>query len=85
MGFPPELMTCLFAIPRVAGWLAHWRESLDDPDSRILRPQQDYRGEWLRHYAPLNGPDGAGRPAAANGPTPLEASNAFKRRMAGTW
>ena len=40
MGFQPEFFTVLFAIPRMAGYLAHWRESLDDPDTKIMRPQQ---------------------------------------------
>jgi len=40
MGFPPEFFTVLFAVPRMAGYLSHWRESLDDPDTRIMRPQQ---------------------------------------------
>ncbi|PPR86348.1 hypothetical protein GOBAR_AA34345 [Gossypium barbadense] len=40
MGFPPEFFTVLFAIPRMAGYLAHWHESLDDPDTKIIRPQQ---------------------------------------------
>ncbi|KAM7254873.1 hypothetical protein ACFE04_020114 [Oxalis oulophora] len=39
MGFPPEFFTVLFAILRMAGYLAHWRESLDDPDTKIMRPQ----------------------------------------------
>lgn len=43
MGFPPQFFTVLFAIPRVTGYLAHWRESLVDPDTKILRPQQDYQ------------------------------------------
>lgn len=40
MGFPTEFFTVLFAIPRMAGYLSHWRESLDDPDTKIMRPQQ---------------------------------------------
>ncbi|KAG1335287.1 Citrate synthase, glyoxysomal [Cocos nucifera] len=40
MGFPSEFFPVLFAIPRMAGYLAHWRESLDDPDTKIMRPQQ---------------------------------------------
>jgi citrate synthase len=40
LGFPTEYFTVLFAIPRMAGYLAHWRESLDDPDTKIMRPQQ---------------------------------------------
>ena len=43
MGFPPQFFTVLFAIPRVTGYLAHWRESLVDPDTKIIRPQQDYQ------------------------------------------
>ncbi|KAL1189789.1 Citrate synthase 2, peroxisomal [Cardamine amara subsp. amara] len=48
MGFPHEFMTA-----RIAGYLAHWRESLDDPDTKIIRPQQVYTGVWLRHYEPV--------------------------------
>lgn len=40
MGFPTEFFPVLFAIPRMAGYLAHWRESLDDPDTKIMRPQE---------------------------------------------
>ena len=43
LGFPPQFFTVMFAIPRVTGYLAHWRESLTDPDVKIARPQQDYR------------------------------------------
>ncbi|KAI8551229.1 hypothetical protein RHMOL_Rhmol06G0168600 [Rhododendron molle] len=53
MGFPTEFFTVLFAIPRMAGYLAHWRESLDDPDTKIMRPAQVYTGVWLRPYMPL--------------------------------
>ena len=38
-GFPPDMIPVLFAIPRVAGWLAHWVELLDDPETRIYRPR----------------------------------------------
>ena len=37
MGFPTEFFPVLFAIPRMAGWLAHWKESLDDPDTKIIK------------------------------------------------
>ncbi|GAB2285474.1 hypothetical protein Dimus_019923 [Dionaea muscipula] len=53
IGFPAEFFPVLIAIPRMAGYLAHWRESLDDPDAKIMRPQQVYTGIWLRHYMPL--------------------------------
>ena len=38
MGFPVEMFTVLFAIPRMAGWLAHWDEMLDDKDQKIPAP-----------------------------------------------
>jgi citrate synthase len=52
MGFPLEMFPVLFAIPRTAGWLAHWQELLDQ-DSKIARPRQLYIGPEPRHYVPL--------------------------------
>jgi len=49
MGFRPNMFTVLFAIPRVAGWLAHWEEMLRDPDTKIARPRQVYTGHDERH------------------------------------
>lgn len=43
LGFPPQFFTVLFAVPRIVGYVSHWRESLADPDVKIMRPQQDYR------------------------------------------
>ncbi len=43
LGFPPQFFTVLFAVPRIVGYVSHWRESLQDPDVKIMRPQQDYR------------------------------------------
>jgi citrate synthase len=54
MGFAPEMFTVLFAIPRVAGWLAHWEEMLDDQAQKIARPRQVYTGPVLRDFAPLD-------------------------------
>lgn len=42
MGFPTDMFPVLFTIPRVAGWLAHWNEYLDDKENNIIRPRQDY-------------------------------------------
>ncbi|MBW3651402.1 MAG: citrate synthase [Actinobacteria bacterium] len=53
IGFPIEMFTVLFAIPRTAGWLAHWVELLDQ-DQRIIRPRQLYIGAQERHYVPLD-------------------------------
>ncbi|EOA25951.1 hypothetical protein CARUB_v10019340mg, partial [Capsella rubella] len=46
MGIPSSFL----ATARIAGYLAHWRESLDNPETKIMRPQQVYNGVWLRHY-----------------------------------
>ncbi len=48
MGISPDLFTPIFAISRIAGWLAHWREQLSD--NRIFRPTQIYTGESSRAY-----------------------------------
>ncbi len=53
MGFPTEMFTVLFAIPRTVGWLAHWQEMLEQ-DSRIARPRQVYTGERGRQYVPID-------------------------------
>jgi citrate synthase len=50
MGFPTEMFPVLFAIPRVAGWLAQWQEMLLDPDLKIARPRQIYTGHEIRDY-----------------------------------
>lgn len=48
MGFPPKMFTPLFAIGRLPGWIAHWREMMEDPGTRIGRPQQVYVGPSQR-------------------------------------
>jgi citrate synthase len=53
MGFPLEMFPVLFAIPRTAGWLAHWQEMLDQ-DSKIARPRQLYIGAASREYVGMN-------------------------------
>ena len=80
LGFPPEFFTVLFAVPRISGWLAHWRESLADPDTKILRPQQDYQGVWLRHYVPVNRRDNGQKDLYG----PIPQSNEAKRQLRGT-
>ncbi|GAA2172232.1 citrate synthase [Agrococcus versicolor] len=49
MGFPERMFTVLFAIGRLPGWIAHWREMVDDPQTKIGRPQQLYVGPSERH------------------------------------
>ena len=53
MGFPLDMFTVLFAIPRTTGWLAHYMELLDQ-DSRISRPRQLYTGHPVRDYRPIS-------------------------------
>ena len=53
MGFPADMFTVLFAIPRTAGWLSQWEEMLQDPETRIVRPRQVYDGADQRDYIPV--------------------------------
>jgi len=53
MGFPVNMFPVLFAIPRVAGWLAQWDEMISDSEQKIARPRQVYTGTERRDYVPL--------------------------------
>lgn len=53
MGFPTDFFPVLFAIPRAVGWLSHWNEFLDDPENRIVRPRQVYKGYESRNYVSI--------------------------------
>ncbi len=50
MGFPTRMFTVLFAIGRLPGWIANWREMNEDPHTKIGRPQQLYTGEPVREW-----------------------------------
>jgi citrate synthase len=54
MGFPTNMFTVLFALGRLPGWIAQWREMLHDPNTRIGRPRQLYTGSDERSYRPLD-------------------------------
>ena len=54
LNFPTEMFTVLFAVPRTAGWIAHWEEQLTDPDQKIIRPKQIYTGSERRDYVPID-------------------------------
>ncbi|KAF8087432.1 hypothetical protein N665_0585s0010 [Sinapis alba] len=84
MGFPPEFFTVLFAIPRMAGYLSHWKESLDDPDTKIMRPQQVYTGVWLRHYTPVRERVVTDESKESDKFGQVSTSNASRRRLAGS-
>ncbi len=52
MGFPTSMFTVLFALARTVGWVAQWKEMIEDPVQKIGRPRQLYGGSTLRHYVP---------------------------------
>ncbi len=54
MGIPVEMFTVLFAIARTSGWLAQWKELLNDPENRIARPRQVYLGYKNRNYVTID-------------------------------
>ena len=53
MGFPTRMFTVLFALGRLPGWIAQWREMIDDPTTKIGRPRQVYTGETERAFVPI--------------------------------
>ncbi len=53
LGFPTNMFTVLFAIGRMPGWIAHWKEMVRDPKARIGRPRQIYTGMRERQYTPI--------------------------------
>jgi|TARA_Y100000294_G_scaffold174305_2_gene192135 citrate synthase len=53
MGIPVAMFTAMFALGRTAGWVAQWKEMIEDPAMKIGRPRQLYLGEVERHFVPL--------------------------------
>ena len=53
LGFPAEMFTVLFALARTVGWIAQWKEMIEDPQQRIGRPRQLYTGPTARDYVPI--------------------------------
>ena len=54
LGFPVSMFTVLFAVARTVGWIAQWKEMIEDPSQRIGRPRQLYTGEGVRDYGPIS-------------------------------
>jgi citrate synthase len=54
IGIPVDMFPVMFAIPRVAGWLAQWEEMVLDKEQKISRPRQIYTGFRSRNYVPIN-------------------------------
>ena len=53
LGIPVEMFTVMFAMGRLPGWIAHWKEMIDSPDTKIGRPRQIYTGATERHYVAM--------------------------------
>lgn len=62
IGIPTNMFTVMFAIGRLPGWIAQWKESMDDPHWRISRPRQIYTGEARRDYVPMEERGGEPKP-----------------------
>jgi citrate synthase len=54
MGLPVAMFPVMFAIGRTSGWIAQWREMVEDPEQKIARPRQIYTGERRRDYVPID-------------------------------
>jgi citrate synthase len=54
LGFPTSMFTVLFAVARTVGWIAQWKEMIEDPSQRIGRPRQLYTGAPKRDYVPMS-------------------------------
>ena len=53
IGIPTEMFTVMFAMGRMPGWIAQWKEMIEDPNARIDRPRQIYTGFTKREYVPM--------------------------------
>jgi citrate synthase len=54
LGFPTDMFTVLFALARTVGWIAQWKEMIEDPEQKIGRPRQLYIGAKERNYVPID-------------------------------
>jgi citrate synthase len=54
MGFPTTMFTVLFALARTVGWIAQWKEMIEDPQQKLCRPRQLYTGSPRRDYQPMS-------------------------------
>ncbi len=78
LGIPTNLFTVLFAVARTAGWVAQWKEMIEDPAMKIGRPRQLYIGEGPRKFVPLGKTE-----VASSGPDRLTGSCTCTRMR--TW
>jgi len=68
VGIPTNMFTAIFALSRTVGWLAHWKEMIEDPDARITRPRQLYVGPAQRPYVDVGGRHSNGAVPKVAGP-----------------
>ena len=54
IGFPVSMFTVLFAVARTVGWVAQWKEMIEDPSQKIGRPRQLYTGAPMRDYVAID-------------------------------
>jgi citrate synthase len=54
MGIPTNMFTVMFALGRLPGWIAHWKEMMESPSTKIARPRQIYVGPTETHYIPMD-------------------------------
>ena len=54
IGIPLNMFPVIFAIGRMPGWIANYKEVMEDPKGRIYRPRQVFIGPRLRHYVPID-------------------------------
>ena len=54
LGIPTNMFTVMFALGRLPGWIAHWKEMMEAPGTKIGRPRQIYTGPTLSHYVPID-------------------------------
>jgi citrate synthase len=54
IGIPTKMFPAMFAIGRMPGWIANWKEMKESSDSRIGRPRQIYIGKTIRSYVPID-------------------------------
>ncbi len=54
LGIPTDMFTAMFALGRLPGWIAHWKEQIENKDTRIVRPRQIYNGNKTTQYVPMH-------------------------------
>mgnify|MGYP002382266714 CR=1 FL=1 len=54
LGIPTDMFTVMFALGRLPGWIAQWKEMIEDPKTKIGRPRQIYTGSTEQHYVPMD-------------------------------